>query len=171
MLVLGGPSAADGYDWYRVYAPGSGLAGWVAAGKDGIAWIEPVEVSCPEVVELLDLETRPTDELLACYGGQEITVPVDGISDVDIDGPCPWAEAAPDEVCALEPAWMAPDVQVYEASGGPSTDTGTAIFSPFLAIHPDLAQRRDELPEGPVVATLVIGSSRRSGLPRRERRR
>ena len=111
-------------------------------------------MECPDAVELVDLEVLRMDELLVCYGGQAIRLEVSGISDVDIDGPCPWA--ATDEPCTLEPDWMAADVQIYRDFGGAPTDTGTAIFSPYLAIHPDVAGHRDDLPDSPVVATLMI---------------
>jgi hypothetical protein len=153
LLVLGGPQEADGYDWYRVHADASALAGWVAAGKDGIDWIEAVTPECPESVNLGDFDIGSMSELLVCNGGQPIDFKVDGISDVDIDGPCPWA--ATDRVCSLVPGWMAADVQVYESIDVPG-DTGTAVFSPYLALHPDVAQQLGELPEGPFIATLVV---------------
>lgn len=42
MQVLLGPVVADGYDWYEISADADPGTGWVAAGRDGVAWIVPV---------------------------------------------------------------------------------------------------------------------------------
>lgn len=47
LYVIDGPTAGSGYEWYEVYAPRTGLSGWVAAGaKTGEDWIRPVPLPC-----------------------------------------------------------------------------------------------------------------------------
>jgi hypothetical protein len=42
MQVLLGPVEADGYDWYEISTDVDPGSGWVAAGRDGVAWIVAV---------------------------------------------------------------------------------------------------------------------------------
>lgn len=47
LYVTGGPVEGSGFAWYEVYAPRTGLAGWVAAAaKTGEPWIESYDVDC-----------------------------------------------------------------------------------------------------------------------------
>jgi hypothetical protein len=88
LWVLDGPTLADGYAWYQVFAaiPGSGgtvsrwLTGWVAAaGLDGERWIEDATIDCPTAADPLSLvdlgrvRQRPVDDgPLACFGASTI---------------------------------------------------------------------------------------------------
>ena len=72
MLVVDGPVTADGYEWYQVLVDprGANLFGWVAAGKDGEAWIQRVEPHCSDTDTHVVL--IPAIEYLACFGGEPI---------------------------------------------------------------------------------------------------
>jgi hypothetical protein len=75
LYVIVGPVVGSGYDWYEVYAPRTGLSGWVAAAaREGDDWIQPVPLTCtlgasPDaVVAAIGYELMH----LACYGGVEM---------------------------------------------------------------------------------------------------
>lgn len=76
-VVLDGPVAASGYDWFRIHPldPRGALpeAGWVAAvGKDGERWIAAHSPDCPPPPVSL-FEERLGEHPLACYGSREFT--------------------------------------------------------------------------------------------------
>lgn len=81
VVAVDGPVAADGYEWYQVLPlRPDGLRqrpfGWVAAAsRDGEAWLERVELSCPDPAQQGAgfLRLAP-EERLACYGGESIVV-------------------------------------------------------------------------------------------------
>ena len=73
MLVVSGPVAADGYDWYEVQADND-LFGWVAAGKDGEAWIEPSEPSCTDDLDESALRIVAPIDWLVCYKDTPVAV-------------------------------------------------------------------------------------------------
>ena len=76
-VVLDGPVAASGYDWFRIHPldPRGALpeVGWVAAvGKDGERWIAAHSPDCPPPPVSL-FEERLGEHPLACYGSREFT--------------------------------------------------------------------------------------------------
>lgn len=77
MVALGGPVAADGYDWYLVRLtreyPGSAHLGWAATPQTGDDWLVPSDYGCPSSPPALDgaLELGTT-RLLYCYGAEEL---------------------------------------------------------------------------------------------------
>ena len=83
MLVVDGPVLADGYDWYevRVADEDDGPSfGWVAAGKDGQAWVRNAEPRCPDVADGNIDGSMSRIEYLACYGDTtaQVTANVEG---------------------------------------------------------------------------------------------
>ena len=70
MLIVDGPVAADGYDWYEVQTDGEliDLFGWVATGKDGETWLAPKGPRCPEDANAATVATLNRIDFLACYG-------------------------------------------------------------------------------------------------------
>ncbi len=85
LFILDGPVAADGYDWYQV-APFEEFfsdtapevppprLGWVAAAsREGEPWIALRAGDCPDLT-LDAMQGRPYLLLLACFGGQTLTL-------------------------------------------------------------------------------------------------
>ena len=131
MLVVGGPVTDDGYDWYQVLVDprGANLFGWVAAGKDGEAWIERVEPQCSDSDAHVVL--IPAIEYVACFGGETIQTTLAFIEGL---GPLSEGSTAEDVLCVdvAEPDrcratvdWLqVPNYQVY--LGGDESDWITA---------------------------------------------
>jgi hypothetical protein len=75
LLVVEGPVAADGYNWYHVMPFDSAYpSGWVAgASRDSEPWIAADEGQCPELpLEPAELAALGAFGGLACFGDQEI---------------------------------------------------------------------------------------------------
>lgn len=77
MLVISGPVRADSYDWFEVLTDGepADLYGWVAAGKNGVDWIEPAAPRCASALDATAIATLRRVDFLVCYGGAELTIP------------------------------------------------------------------------------------------------
>ncbi|HSK53012.1 MAG TPA: hypothetical protein VLA44_09670 [Clostridia bacterium] len=84
VLVLDGPVAASGFDWYLIkpitqFEEPELPLGWAAvAGKDGERWMARERVECPPVPASVDdlAALNETDRMhfeISCYGGEEIT--------------------------------------------------------------------------------------------------
>jgi hypothetical protein len=58
VLIVGGPVCGNGYNWWQVQVPYSGLLiqGWIAQGPEGVTWllpsIEPTPVCAPPIRRL-----------------------------------------------------------------------------------------------------------------------
>lgn len=87
MLVLDGPVAADGYEWYQVYAPYERLAGWVAAGDDGVSWIRAGKPRCPVELDREALYSTSSIDLMLCFRDRPMQAVVYGVGDYD-GAPC-----------------------------------------------------------------------------------
>jgi len=85
LFIVGGPVAADGYDWYLVQSLVGGADrvgeggpfGWVAAAsRDGEPWIDDAsDQRCPRIPEdAFELSVLPEELLLHCFGGSETHV-------------------------------------------------------------------------------------------------
>jgi len=80
LFVLGGPTAASGYDWWEVvptwFAIDGQSHGWVAgASREGEPWIQPAGIDCPPTpVDLAALKELTDGMALACFSGQPITI-------------------------------------------------------------------------------------------------
>ena len=79
--ILDGPVEASGYDWFYVRTNGhdeEGRAfpdGWIAAGKDGEAWIKPIKLECPATPTNIDaLRKLASEYRLSCFSGVDITI-------------------------------------------------------------------------------------------------
>ena len=75
LYIIDGPIEGAGYEWYEVYAPRTGLSGFVAAAsKEGQDWIVPAPLPCtlgasPDaVVAAIGYDLMH----LACYSGVEM---------------------------------------------------------------------------------------------------
>jgi hypothetical protein len=99
LLVLDGPVQADGFDWYQVFAPQPGLAGWVAKGNADASWLRVARTRCPERLDAEALYVASSIDLLLCYREGPVEVAVDSVSayegapcdlDTERDG-CDWA--------------------------------------------------------------------------------
>lgn len=84
VLIVDGPVAGDGYDWYLVQAmlDGSepGPFGWVAASsRDGEPWIEyRAGAACPTLPgDAPRLGVLPSELLLHCFGPNELSFELD----------------------------------------------------------------------------------------------
>ena len=137
LYLLEGPTAADGYEWYRVFPfdeyftdigrPGPAIA-WVAAGgKDGEAWITPWTGPCPAsaIEEILE---RSPFVALACFGNRDHTL--EGTVR-DCPDPGSSAESWYEKWCLMVPfgyqAQLPPGFVFYSASAGPFPGQGQAI--------------------------------------------
>lgn len=104
VLVVDGPRAADGYEWYQVLPiRPDGLRerpfGWVAAAsRGGEAWMEQEQLDCPGSADLAGILLLAPEERLACFGGRSIRF-IAGE-----EGGCGAGGGFP---VAYEPAWLA----------------------------------------------------------------
>lgn len=102
VLVVDGPRAADGYEWYQVLPiRPDGLHerpfGWVAAAsRVGEPWLVIEDLSCPDSSELGGILRLAPEERLACYGGR--TIQFRGG-----EGGCAAADGLP---VSFEPRWL-----------------------------------------------------------------
>lgn len=87
LLVLGGPVAADGYDWYEILTGGKDWNeaiedtvnirryGWVAAADlDGATWIKPTGPRCWPSLNAAALATISRIDVLTCYHDTAFTI-------------------------------------------------------------------------------------------------
>ena len=75
ILIIEGPVAADGYNWYHVLPYDSTYpSGWVAgASRELEPWIAEDETACPELpLDATELAALVPYGGLACFGNQEI---------------------------------------------------------------------------------------------------
>ncbi len=151
MLIVSGPVPADGYDWYEVLVDPDqeNLYGWVAAaGKDGVAWIEPKAPACPDELDEKSLIAINRLDYLACYGHSEVEVSASRIEpQPGDDSPCLSVGA---DACTVEPAWM--NAQVWLG-----LDVGDGETSGLMSVaRPDVYSRAADVPGNtPVVLTLA----------------
>ena len=101
LFVLGGPTAASGYEWWEVvptwFSINGARHGWVAAAsREGEVWIQPAGIDCPPTpVDLAALKELTDGMALACFARKPITVRARLVScNCDIDGP------------PVDPAWL-----------------------------------------------------------------
>ena len=151
LLVLDGPVQADGFDWYQVFAPQPGLAGWVAKGDADASWIRVAKTRCPERLDAEALYFTSSIDLLLCYRDGPVEVAVDAVGesesapcDLDItrDG-CDWA-----------PSWFGR--RGYLGLGGDSGtggDTG-AIYIGDVVLGPEVTE--DDLDAAHRGATVTL---------------
>jgi hypothetical protein len=131
MLVMSGPVAVDGYDWYEVMTRGNPWPryGWVASGKNGEAWIEPALPDCrdqPDARAVVSL--HPLDYLL-CYGNRAVDLHVTAIEAQPGTGGawCPWTSER--SHCEIDPAWMNQRVLL-------AIDAGNGVSGGVIAVVP-----------------------------------
>ncbi len=101
LVVLDGPTDADGYAWYLVAPLGradgtAGPFGWVAAAsREGEAWVAGVAASCPATVDLASVLDLHAYERIVCFGNDSLTLDGPVVSCGIADGP--WQP---------EPSWL-----------------------------------------------------------------
>lgn len=104
VLVVDGPVASGGYEWYQVLPiRPDGLRerpfGWVAsASREGEPWLAMENLSCPEPPDLEGLLRLAPEERLACYGGRTIEFRAE-----QAQGGCGVAGGVP---VSYEPRWL-----------------------------------------------------------------
>jgi hypothetical protein len=108
MLIVDGPVQADGYDWYEVQTDAEliDLFGWVAAGKDGAAWIAPAAPRCGDIGPATIARLSRVD-FLACYGRTEVKVRAraEGLWDATTHaGDCGWVRTT--GTCRMDNPWL-----------------------------------------------------------------
>jgi hypothetical protein len=76
VFVVDGPIRADGHEWYEVLTEDVGLwqFGWVAAGDQGEAWLEPAAAECVDDPGTRELDMMWAAEFLVCYGDRPVHV-------------------------------------------------------------------------------------------------
>lgn len=151
MLIISGPVPANGYDWYEVLVDPEQqtLYGWVAAaGKDGVAWIEPKAPPCPDTLDESSLVAIDRLDYLVCYGDSKLEMLASRIEpQPSDDSSCLSVGTDP---CTVEPAWM--NAQVWLG-----LDVGDGETSGLMAVAPpDVYSRVGNVPGNtPVVLTLA----------------
>jgi hypothetical protein len=146
MLVMSGPVAVDGYDWYEVMTHGKTgpRYGWVASGKNGKTGIEPTLPECPDQPDARAVISLDPLDYLLCYGNREVQVQARSLEAQPGPDkpPCPWTLAR--EPCSMVPAWMGRPSCLTIAIDGETTG-GTAVAVP-PALQPDLAALSESAP-------------------------
>src|SRR5262249_18366209 len=138
MLVVRGPVRADGYDWYEVQAASKDLSmfGWVAAGLDAEAWIEPVDPQCTDDLDEPALWIVEPIDFLVCYGDRPVNVRVRAVEpdtgDVDVPA-CPYT--GDDVPCSPRPGWL------FESREFAYASPGAPVGGLAVAAHGSVAKR------------------------------
>jgi hypothetical protein len=153
LLVLDGPVAADGFDWYAVLTDGEPirLYGWVAAGAKGMDWIKPVASECWGSLDAATVASLSRIDLLTCYHDEAVTVrgrwrPLKpGESDVE---PCDWRDFKGE--CNPREAWLLyPSARITFATG----DGGSAAID--VAVPEELRGRLEAVPHDAVLTATI----------------
>jgi hypothetical protein len=151
MLIVGGPVAANGYQWYEVQTDGEliDLFGWVATGKDGEVWLAPRGPRCPESPDAASVATLNRVDFLACYGDTQVQVRARAadlwnarLETTD----CGWVRRT--GTCDVDTRWLL----FPSASVTLVTDKGNE-HQIDLAMPPDMASRLQDVPRQ---ATLLL---------------
>ena len=147
MLVLRGPVAADGYDWYEVILDDEPGFGWVAAGKDGEAWIRPVAPRRPATLDQRAAADLSRIEFFACFGNSPVSVRATWADrGADTGAPpaaCPYTGGS--VPCEATPGWLSDRLSV-ELMGGQSV---------YAAARAATQRQLDEVP-GVAYMTLTL---------------
>jgi hypothetical protein len=153
MLIVDGPVAADGYDWYEIQTDDElvDLFGWVAAGKDGEEWIAPARPRCWGQPDAAGVAGLSRIDFLVCYGEARVRVRAraDALWDAtDRAGSCGWIR--PTGTCDVDNPWLllpAAAVTLVTESG----DEHEVV----LAMPPDLSEAMEQLPRQSTVQLTV----------------
>ena len=162
MLVVDGPVAADGMDWYQVKAAhDEGLFGWVSSGKDGEQWIKKTAPKCLETLDETAPWKVPAMDFLACYGDAPVTVRAIGWQEGGLDTGegyfyCPWT--GEEDYCALEPDWLATDRYFTYTDKGVPAGEGFAVVAPGADAGPGIGS-----PAQGVKLTLAMDAPEAAG--------
>ena len=145
LYVLDGPVEGSGYSWYNIYAPRTGLTGWVAAAaKTGEDWIAPVLLPCTLGASPFEIVDRIGYDLmhLACYSGVKFhgtyrlaRYPI----------PNEFELTCPDQEWIREPAWLNTPLFCFYDFGPDDPDTGGYDLPAGGVLHPSLADAPGEL--------------------------
>lgn len=154
-LVLRGPVAADGYDWYEILTDGQPTRryGWVARGPADDPWLKRSTPKCWESLTAATIQALSRIDMLACYHDTEVTIRGHwrNLRADEVDPhPCTWDEVT--GPCNPNPAWLlAPTVRIsYEA------EDGTAGYV-NAAVPDEVRPRLDAIPaDATVTATIAM---------------
>jgi hypothetical protein len=157
LLIVDGPVAADGYDWYEVQTDAELIDrfGWVAAGEDGVAWIAPTPARCFGEPDVDDVALLARIDYLTCHG--DATVKVEARTGALWDGrsrgdDCGWIRRR--DGCDLDAGWLLTPT----ATVGVTLEDGTTDEI-VVAVPPDLADKLARVPrQGTGVLTLSMDS-------------
>jgi hypothetical protein len=145
LFVLGGPTAASGYEWWEVvptwFAIEGPSHGWVAgASREGEPWIQPAGVDCPPTpADLAALKELTDGMALACFARKPITVRARLVScNCDMDGP------------PVDPAWLGISAEPILLVDPTETHAPERVED-WYQLHVDPAAGITSLPEGDVV--------------------
>jgi len=162
MLVVDGPVAADGMDWYEVKASDEeGLFGWVSSGRNGEQWIKQTSPKCSETLDETAPWKVPAVDFLVCYGDAPVTVRATGWQEGGLDTGegyvfCPWT--GENEYCALEPDWLATDMYFTYTDKGVPAGEGSAVVAPGADAGPGIGS-----PAQGVKLTLAMDAPEAAG--------
>jgi hypothetical protein len=154
MLIVDGPVAADGYDWYEVQTDGEliDLFGWVATGKNGEVWLAPKKPRCPEEADAAAVAMLNRIDFLACYGDTQVRVTARAADLWDTrleEADCGWIRRTGS--CDVDARWLL----FPSASVTIVTNKGNE-HRLDLAMPPELAARLQDVPRE---ATLLLAIS------------
>jgi hypothetical protein len=139
LYVLDGPVEGSSYSWYNVYAPRTGLAGWVAAAaKTGEDWIAPVSLPCTLGASPFEIVDKIGYDLmhLACYSGVEFS---GTYRLAPYKEPPEFELTCPDEEYIAEPGWLNMPLFCPYNFGPEQPDTGGYDLPAGGVLHPSLA--------------------------------
>ena len=137
LYIIDGPIAGTGYQWYEVYAPRTGLSGFVAAAsKERQDWIVPAPLPCTlgaspfEVVDKIGYDLMH----LACYSGVEMggTYVLKRFSDDGLHCPDTFQYVT-------EPDWLDLPLACQFEFGPEEADTGGYDLPAGGVLHPSVA--------------------------------
>jgi hypothetical protein len=151
MLVVDGPVAADGYDWYEIQTDGEliDLFGWVATGKDGEVWLAAKKPRCPEDADAATVATLNRIDFLACYGNTqvEVTARAADLWDTRLEvEDCGWIRRTGS--CDIDTRWL-----LFPSTSVTLVTKKGNEHRIDLAMPPDMATRLQDVPRQ---ATLFL---------------
>ncbi len=157
LLILGGPVAADGLEWYRVLTDGKTMRdgvpirkyGWVARGEAGETWIKPAAPACWRSLNAATLNALSRVDLLTCYHDTALTIrgrwrPLDpGEAGV---APCDWVTGP----CNPREEWLLnPFARItFQADDGTDGEVD-------VAVPPELRARLEAVPQDATMTATI----------------
>ena len=124
LYVISGPVEGSGYTgWYLVRPVMKRVTsdGWVsAAARDGVPWLEPAAVDCPQVPTLADIDAMDAAIRIICFGGRELSFTATVV----------WGANCGEANLIAKPDWMAGCLSTFR--------WGSKTSDVYVAIPPEL---------------------------------